>query len=337
VATARAAVVLAGVVGILLSVFSAVPAQAAPKTAAEAGRLMAARSHDLEVLTEKFDVARERLAAQERLVRSATVKMKAAYVVLGTAQNQVRGIARSAYTGAGNNAFATMMTSKNATDFVDRMTTLQTIAGHQDVILQTAAGASLVATRAQATAHKAAVAARAQYNALSGQQASIKKQVAAFQADFTRLSAAEQQVAVGGGTRASRADRPALAPSGPIVAGSQAAQIAVDTAMAQRGKPYVWAAAGPGTFDCSGLVEYAYGAAGIGLPHSAAMQSGIGQSVSRSQLRPGDLVFFYSPVSHVGIYIGNGQMVHAPTTGDVVKISNIDVMGFFAGARRLAG
>jgi cell wall-associated NlpC family hydrolase len=323
-------------------VFSLTPAQAAPTTAAEAGRLMAARSHDLEVLTEKFNVARERLAAEERLVRSATVKMKAAYVVLGVAQHQVRGIARSAYTGAGTNAFATMMTSKNATDFVDRMTTLQTIAGHQDVILQTAVTASRAAAQAQAAAHNAAVAARTQYDALARQQDTIKKQVAAFTADFNRLSAAEKQVAVavadgGGGGRASRADRSAPAPSGPIVAGSQAAQIAVDTALAQRGKPYVWAAAGPDSFDCSGLVEYAYGAAGVGLPHSAFMQSQLGQPVSRSQLQPGDLVFFYSPVSHVGIYIGNGQMVHAPTTGDVVKISNIDVMGYFAGARRIAG
>ena len=337
----RAAVVLTGVVGILLSVLAVVPAQAAPATAAEAGRLMAARSHDLEVLTEKFDAARVRLAAEEQLARSATVKMKAAYVVLGTAQNQVRGIARSAYTGDGSNAFATMMTSKNATDFVDRMTTLQTIAGHQDVVLQTADAASRVAAQAQATAHAAAVAARTQYNALAAQQASIKQQVASYTADFARLSAAEQQVAVaaadGGTTQASRADRPAIAPSGPIVAGSRAAQIAVDTALAQRGKPYVWAADGPGSFDCSGLTMYAYGAAGIGLPHSAAMQSQMGQPVSRSQLQPGDLVFFYSPVSHVGIYIGNGEMVHAPTTGDVVKISNIDVMGYFAGARRLAG
>ena len=301
---------------------------------------MAARSHDLEVLTEKFDVARERLAAEERLVHSATAKMKAAYVVLGKAQNQVRGIARSAYTGGGTNAFATMMTSRNATDFVDRMTTLQTIAGHQNVILHTAATASLAATQAQATAHKAAVAARAQYNALAAQQTTIKKQVAAFQAQFDRLSAAEKQATVaaaggGGVTRASRADRTALAPAGPVVASSQAAQIAVDTALAQRGKPYVWAADGPGSFDCSGLVMYAYRAAGIALPHSSLMQSQMGRSVSRSQLRPGDLVFFYSPVSHVGIYIGNGQMVHAPTTGDVVKISNIDVMGYFAGARRL--
>ena len=73
----------------------------------------------------------------------------------------------------------------------------------------------------------------------------------------------------------------------------------------------------------------------MSLPHSSRMQAGVGQSVSRDQLQPGDLVFFYSPISHVGIYIGNGQMVHAPTSGDVVKVAGIDQMPF-AGARRIA-
>ncbi|HEV7189220.1 MAG TPA: NlpC/P60 family protein, partial [Blastococcus sp.] len=76
--------------------------------------------------------------------------------------------------------------------------------------------------------------------------------------------------------------------------------------------------------------------AGIDLPHSSALQSTMGKAVSRADLQPGDLVFFYSPVSHVGIYIGNGQMVHAPTTGDVVKVANLDAMGSFAGGRRIA-
>jgi cell wall-associated NlpC family hydrolase len=99
----------------------------------------------------------------------------------------------------------------------------------------------------------------------------------------------------------------------------------------------VWAAAGPSSFDCSGLMEYAYAAAGISLPHSSGMQSTMGQSVSRDQLQPGDLIFFYSPVSHVGMYIGNGQMVHAPTSGDVVKIANVDDMGDYHSARRISG
>jgi cell wall-associated NlpC family hydrolase len=129
---------------------------------------------------------------------------------------------------------------------------------------------------------------------------------------------------------------PTAAQAAPIAASNQAAQIAINTAMAQRGKPYVWAGAGPSSFDCSGLTQYAFRAAGINLPHSSSAQAGMGTPVSGAALRPGDLVFFHSPISHVGIYIGNGQMVHAPTTGDVVKISNISVMGPLAAARRLA-
>ncbi|MGZ4608469.1 MAG: C40 family peptidase [Blastococcus sp.] len=330
-AARRGIVVLAGVVGILLS---ALPAQAAPTTAAEAAQLMAARSHDLEVLTEKFDTAGVRLAADEAVVKAATVKLQQATATLGRAQQEVRGIARSAFTG-GSSPFQALMTSKNADDFVGKMTTLETIAGHQNAVLQVAADANLAAAQAQATARKAAAAARAQYKSLLAQQATLKAQVAQFQKDFSRLSAAEQRAVVAAPERASRADRPAPVATGPIVAGSQVAQIVVDTALAQRGKPYVWAAAGPDSFDCSGLVDYAFAAAGIGLPHSSLLQSQMGRPVSRSQLQPGDLVFFYSPVSHVGIYIGNGQMVHAPTTGDVVKVSDIDVMGYFAGARRI--
>jgi cell wall-associated NlpC family hydrolase len=112
--------------------------------------------------------------------------------------------------------------------------------------------------------------------------------------------------------------------------------VAVDTAMAQRGDAYVWAAAGPDSFDCSGLTQYAYAAAGISLPHSSSMQSRMGTPVARDQLQPGDLVFFYSPVSHVGIYIGNGQMVHASTYGQPVKVAPVDSMPGYASARRIA-
>jgi cell wall-associated NlpC family hydrolase len=122
----------------------------------------------------------------------------------------------------------------------------------------------------------------------------------------------------------------------PAIAPTYAAQVIVNTAMADRGRPYVWAGTGPSGFDCSGLTLSAARAAGIYLPHSARMQATMGVPVSRGALQPGDLVFFYSPISHVGIYIGNGQIVHAPTFGDVVKVSNINYMGFYAGARRIA-
>jgi cell wall-associated NlpC family hydrolase len=123
--------------------------------------------------------------------------------------------------------------------------------------------------------------------------------------------------------------------SAPVVAPTHVAQVAVDTALAQLGKPYVWAGTGPNGYDCSGLTQSAYRAAGIELPHSSGAQSKVGTPVPRASLQPGDLVFFYSPVGHVGVYIGNGLMVHAPTTGDVVKIANIDTMGGYNSARRL--
>src|SRR5688572_20147238 len=132
---------------------------------------------------------------------------------------------------------------------------------------------------------------------------------------------------------------PAAAPvavqSATVVAPTAAAQVAVDTALAQLGKPYVWGGAGPNGFDCSGLTQFAYGAAGIALPHSSRMQAGVGTLVAPGGMQPGDLVFFYSPISHVGIYIGNNQVVHAPTSGSVVKIADIGYMPF-SGARRLA-
>jgi cell wall-associated NlpC family hydrolase len=122
----------------------------------------------------------------------------------------------------------------------------------------------------------------------------------------------------------------------PVAAPTEAAQIAVDTALAQQGAPYVWGGAGPDSFDCSGLTQYAYAAAGISLPHSSRTQSTLGTPVARADLQPGDLVFFYNPVSHVGMYIGNGQMVHAGSSGDVVKVVDLSYMPDFNSARRIA-
>jgi peptidoglycan DL-endopeptidase CwlO len=111
----------------------------------------------------------------------------------------------------------------------------------------------------------------------------------------------------------------------------------VGVAMAQLGKPYAWATAGPDTFDCSGLVVYAFQAMGVSLPHSTYALWNDGVYVSRDQLQPGDLVFF-DGLGHVGIYIGGDQFIHAPHTGDVVKISNLNegwYAAMYVGARRI--
>jgi peptidoglycan DL-endopeptidase CwlO len=309
-----------------------------PATSHDAATLMAARAHDLEKVTENFNIARDHLAAQQAKAKAAQARFRAAAAQLTVARRQVRSIARSAYTGNGS-SLAALLTSRSATDFIDKVTTLETIAGRQNAVLGEVVAVSKAAASAEATAEKAVTKAKATFSAVAAQQRALQAEVTKYQADFARLSAQEKQatLAVGEGYgRASRSEeRQALVSVGPVVAPSRAAQIAVDTALAQRGKPYVWAADGPGSFDCSGLMQYAYAAAGIGLPHSSLMQSRMGTAVSRSQLQPGDLVFYYSPVSHVGMYIGNGLIVNAPTAGDVVKVVGIDAAGYPTAMRRV--
>jgi cell wall-associated NlpC family hydrolase len=130
----------------------------------------------------------------------------------------------------------------------------------------------------------------------------------------------------------------ASTPDGTTVAPPSQYGGVVGIAMRYLGTPYVWGGASPGGFDCSGLVMYAYAQMGISLPHYTGAQWNVGVPVSRSDLQPGDLVFF-DGLGHVGIYIGGGQFIHAPHTGDVVKISSMT--GWYAetyvGARRIIG
>ena len=131
---------------------------------------------------------------------------------------------------------------------------------------------------------------------------------------------------------AAAATAPVAAP--PALTGTGHPQAAT-IAMQYLGTPYVWGGASPGGFDCSGLVMYVFAQLGVSLPHYAAAQYGFGQPVARDQLQPGDLVFF-DGLGHVGIYIGGGQMIHAPHTGDVVKISPLSEFGAsYVGARRI--
>jgi cell wall-associated NlpC family hydrolase len=128
--------------------------------------------------------------------------------------------------------------------------------------------------------------------------------------------------------RVAAASAPAAAPPPPLSAAARA----VETALKEIGRPYRYGALGPSTFDCSGLTKFAYGAAGIVLPHSAAAQYGSGRRVNRNQLQPGDLIF-WKGLGHVGMYIGAGRMVHAPQRGQLVTITSID-QGAYLGAVR---
>jgi len=110
----------------------------------------------------------------------------------------------------------------------------------------------------------------------------------------------------------------------------------VNTALAQQGKPYVWGGTGPRGYDCSGLTWSAYRAAGVTLPRTSRAQATAGVPVARANLQPGDLIFFYSPVSHVGMYVGNGLMVHSSTYGKPVSVVPVNSMPGYNTARRIA-
>jgi cell wall-associated NlpC family hydrolase len=126
-----------------------------------------------------------------------------------------------------------------------------------------------------------------------------------------------------------------IAPAAAAVpTGSSARSSAVANAMSKIGAPYKWGAAGPNAFDCSGLVTWAFKNAGVSLPRTSRAMSQVGTPVSKSDLRPGDLVFFYKPVSHVAIYIGDGKVVHASSKKSPVKVSDLSKMKFNS-ARRI--
>ena len=145
--------------------------------------------------------------------------------------------------------------------------------------------------------------------------------------------AAEQAAAEQAAAEKAAAEKAAAAKKKAAEEASSKGAIAVKTALAQIGKPYRWGGSGPSSFDCSGLTSYAWRAAGVSLPHNSRMQYNATKRVSKSDLQPGDLLFFYSPISHVGMYIGDGKMVDAPYSGKTVRVRSI-FRGNFAGAGR---
>ena len=190
----------------------------------------------------------------------------------------------------------------------------------------------------QARAAAAARARLARQEALLREEAAQRAKVAVTAkpettATTTTTPAAPSPSATTTTSATTTASTPTTPASGPVSGGHpQAASIA----MQYLGIKYQWGGASPdGGFDCSGLVMYVYAQLGVQLPHFAAGQYGFGSAVPRDQLQPGDLVFF-DGLSHVGIYIGNGEMVHAPQTGDVVKITQLSDFGSrYVGARRV--
>jgi len=181
-----------------------------------------------------------------------------------------------------------------------------------------------------------AAAARAQYAALVAQQAADARAAKARQVIY-QPPAPHTPGKSAPNNQPKRAASPKARPhssGGGAPASSSGGAGAVYWAQKALGKPYVWAASGPNSFDCSGLTMWAYRHVGVSLPHSSQEQIGSGSRVSKSNLQPGDLVFFGSPIHHVAMYVGHGDMIEAPYTGADVRVTSLGRRSDYAGACR---
>ena len=304
-------------------------ASAAPATADQARQAVADTGQQLETVGEQVNQAAATAEQQQAAADAAAAAAAEAQAQLTALEPQLRAIAQTGYVGTSRGRLAAFLTSGSADDLIQQMNTLDQLASHADAVVARAAAARSAAEQAQADAAAAAAAAATGEADLTAQKKTLQDQLEGYESDFARLSAVDQ-------VRVQNVVAGPVVSASPAPAPTAAAGDAVQTALAQVGDMYGVGASGPDTFDCSGLTMYAYAAAGITLPHSSRAQASMGVPVARADLQPGDLVFFYSPISHVGLYIGNGQMVHASVTGRPVAVTSVD-KGGYVGARRITG
>jgi cell wall-associated NlpC family hydrolase len=246
-------------------------------------------------------------------------------------RRQVDALAMGTFESGNLDQFNALLASGSPQDFLDQMSALETLsADYKDALAQLQA---VVDQTAKAQSDAGDAVARAQ--AAADEAAKAEQDVAGRKRDAeTRINDAEQLLKrLSPQQRRDRNGPDVGAPSGSIT-GTGVGVEALRAAATQLGKPYKWGATGPSSFDCSGLTSWSFKQAGVTLPRSSFQQARVGSSVSWDNMRPGDLVFYYSPPSHVGIYAGGGKMIDAPQTGDVVKYQTVSSSAF-SGARRL--
>jgi cell wall-associated NlpC family hydrolase len=336
---------------------SALADPAVPATASEAEQQLSAIAHQAEALNEQVLVAQEDLSAKQAAERTAQDQVAAATASLDQAnatraqfQGTVDGLAAASYQGARISSLSALMLSKSPQELLDQMSGLDVLAADTNARVaaysaaaQQAGDAQAAAATAERAASDAAAGAQATATDLATKKSDLDQQAAQVRTRLDALTAEQRQSYLGtpvpagfsapAGSPAASTAGASAAPAYTAPAGSGVGAAALQAALSKVGSPYVYGAAGPDSFDCSGLVMWAYAQAGVSVPRTSGAQAGVGSAVSQSDLQPGDIVVFYGG-GHVGLYAGNGMVVHAPTEGDVVKVAPMQYMEF-SGARRL--
>jgi cell wall-associated NlpC family hydrolase len=314
------AVLLALVIGSLPSS----PAQAEPsidEVQTRVDRLY----HQAEQAQERYHDAKVELDELRKDVGSLQADQDRQDERLTTVREQVQDSIVSQYEGTSLSAVGQAVVSEDPSQFLSQLTT---IAAYNDIQSQLFADYNdelkAYSIRREETSDRRNQVADLE-SELKDEKETVEDKLAEAKDLLSDLEA-KQREAILSRDGAVRTDDISVSASGRAAA-------AVHYAMAQVGKAYVYGAAGPSAFDCSGLTMMAWAQAGVSLPHSSSAQYGMGPHVSESELQPGDLVFYYSPISHVAMYIGNGMIVHAANPGAGVHVSPLHYMPY-AGAVR---
>jgi cell wall-associated NlpC family hydrolase len=304
------------------SLLNAAPSAAEP-TIPEARERVESLYHEAEQASERYNDARLKLQRAQKRLDRVQGQLEAQRERVETVRDQVAASVVAYYQGDPITAASRVALSDDPDAFITQMTTVDEYTERQAAVADQLTYEIDRLERREAVAEDATESIADSKRTLAEEKAVIDEKASEAEALLERLElerdeAREQRVSRSGG-------RTATAPI-TDVAVSGSAGAAVEYALAQVGDAYVYGAAGPSAFDCSGLTMMAWGAAGVGLPHSSGAQMGSGASVSSSALRPGDLVFYYSPVSHDGIYIGNGQVAHAANPSTGVRVDPVGSM-----------
>ncbi|MGH3248748.1 MAG: NlpC/P60 family protein [Trebonia sp.] len=278
-------------------------------------------SNEVDSLGQQFDGLKIQLAHANSEAKTAKLAAARAEAAMAGSQKAVAQLAAMGYMNGGMDPTLQMLTSGNPNQFLSQASTVQQLNDEAGMRLSTLQREQVAAQRAQATAKEEITTANQLQTQIDGKVSTIHAKL-----NILNSSAMSQAMAV--------FDKTGSYPNLVLPEATNVGTTALRAALTQRGKPYVWGAAGPDSYDCSGLVEWAFAQEGISLPHYTGSQWNSGMHVSRADLEPGDLVFFFADISHVGLYIGNGLMVDAPSTGQVVQVQPL--FDGYVGAVRIA-
>jgi cell wall-associated NlpC family hydrolase/tetrahydromethanopterin S-methyltransferase subunit G len=274
-------------------------------------------------ITEDLNQTQIRLDEIEKDMATTSLEVSRIRKRMGTKLEAAESVATELYKGGSAVTLEAVLAAQDIDEIETRLEYLQSSQDSQTEVFERLAVDRQLLNEKLAQLDEAKQKAAAEEERLAALKSQLQEEIASQRDEVERLSdllAAAERAATEAAEPATAQAVPPPAPVNVNVDSNSSAGIAVKTALEQVGDPYVWAAAGPDAFDCSGLTMYAWAAAGVSLPHSSAMQYDATTRVSTSDLQPGDLLFYYSPIHHVAMYIGGGRMVEAPYSGQSVRV-----------------